>query len=249
MIQHYITYNTGKAYFKEIKNTRGIIFVNYSIADIKRISGQLDEAIDLIKETLQSIKDNEADSDLKSKLIGAQHNSLANIYIEKGSFKIALEEALRALKFFEIINDESRTADALKQVGDIESALENYESSIDYFLRAIAIYKNLDDKIYAAYAHNSLGVSYQNLKNYSEARRQFNIGIENSRLIGNKMSLSNGLHSLAELEIIDKNYDKARSLLMEAKGITEIENLQLGLANTYGSLAKIDFEQINCLVL
>lgn len=238
-------YNIGKSFFKQVKSTRGIIFINYSIADIKRLSGQLDEAIALTRETLQTIKDNEADSELKTKLIGAQHNSLATIYLEKGSFKLALEEALKALKCFESINDESRTADALKLLGDIESGLENYDSSIGYFKKAIVLYKKLDDKMYAAYAYNSLGISYQNLKIYTEAKKQFNLGIENSKAVGNKMSLSNSLHNLAELEITDKNYGEARRLLMEAKSITEAENLQLGLANAYGSLSKVDFKQNN----
>jgi tetratricopeptide (TPR) repeat protein len=235
-------YNIGKQYFKAINSTRGIIFINHSISDIKRLNGEMDEAIALTKETLQSIKDNEADGDLKTKFIGAQHNSLANIYIEKGSYKLALEEALAALKCFEDINHESRKADVLKQIGDIESALGNHNSSIAYFKQAIDIYKKLDDKIYAAYAHNSLGISYQNLNNYDEAKRQFDLAIENSRAIENKMSLSNSMHNLAELELINKNFTKARRLLNEAKTITETENLQLGLANAYNGLSKIDYE-------
>ncbi|OZV68435.1 tetratricopeptide repeat protein [Winogradskyella aurantia] len=235
-------YNIGKQYFKAINSTRGIIFINHSISDIKRLNGEMDEAIALTKETLQSIKDNEADGDLKTKFIGAQHNSLANIYIEKGSYKLALEEALAALKCFEDINHESRKADVLKQIGDIESALGNHSSSIDYFQQAIDIYKKLDDKIYAAYAHNSLGISFQNLNNYDEAKRQFDLAIENSRAVENKMSLSNSMHNLAELELMNKNYTKAKTLLNEAKTITETENLQLGLANAYNGLSKIDYE-------
>ncbi|MBO3117786.1 tetratricopeptide repeat protein [Winogradskyella sp. DF17] len=238
-------YNIGKQYFKDIKSTRGIIFVNHSIADIKRINGDLNEAITLTKETLQSIRENEAEGDLKTKFIGAQHNSLANIYIEKGNYKLALQEALEGLKCFESINHESRTADALKQVGDIESALKNHKSSIKYFKQAIDIYEKLDDKMYAAYAHNSLGISYQNLNNYSQAKVQFDLAIENSKAVENKMSLTNSMHNLAELELINKNFSEAKRLFLEAKTITESENLQLGLANAYNGLSKIDYELNN----
>lgn len=238
-------YNKGKAYFKEIKSTRGIIFTNHSISSIKQINGELDEAIALTKETLKSIQDNEDDGESKTKFIGAQHSALANIYIEKGSYRIALTEALKALKCFEVINHESRKADVLKQIGDIESALENHKASIDYFKEAIEIYERIDDKMYAAYAHNSLGISYQNLKNYEEAKKHFDIAIQYSKTVEDKLSLSNSVHNLAELEIINKNYAEAKTLLVYAKQISEKEKLQLSLVNIHSGLSKIDYHTNN----
>ena len=238
-------FKLGKQYFKEINSVRGIIFTNHSIASIKRISGELDQAIALTKETLKSIQDNEVDGDLKTKFIGAQHNTLANIYIEKGNYKIALIEALKALKCFEDINHESRKADTLKQIGDIESALENHQASIIYFKKAIEIYEKLDDKMYAAYAHNSLGISFQNQNKYKAAREHYNLAIKNSKEVENKISLSNALHNLADLEIINKNYTKAKTLLIESKNISEEENLQLNLVNAYDGLSKINYHTNN----
>lgn len=238
-------YNKGKAYFKEIKSTRGIIFTNHSISSIKQINGELDEAIALTKETLKSIQDNEEDGKSKTKFIGAQHSALANIYIEKGSYRIALTEALKALKCFEEINHESRKADVLKQIGDIESALENHKASIDYFKEAIEIYERIDDKMYAAYAHNSLGISYQNLKNYEEAKKHFDTAIQYAKTVEDKLSLSNSMHNLAELEIINSNYVEAKTLLMNAKQISEKENLQLSLVNIYSGLSQIDYHTNN----
>ncbi|WP_412560871.1 tetratricopeptide repeat protein [Winogradskyella sp. MIT101101] len=238
-------YNKGKAYFKEIKSTRGIIFTNHSISSIKQINGELDGAIALTKETLKSIQDNEEDGKSKTKFIGAQHSALANIYIEKGSYRIALTEALKALKCFEEINHESRKADVLKQIGDIESALENHKASIDYFKEAIEIYERIDDKMYAAYAHNSLGISYQNLKNYEEAKKHFDTAIQYAKTVEDKLSLSNSMHNLAELEIINSNYVEAKTLLMNAKQISEKENLQLSLVNIYSGLSQIDYHTNN----
>lgn len=232
-------YNKGKEYFKETKNTRGIIFVNHSLASILRINGKLDEAIVLTNETLQSIRDNEEDGDLKTKFIGAQYATLANIYIEKGNYKIALTQALQALKSFEEIDHQSRKADALKQIGDIESALGNYEKSIDYFEQAISIYEKLDDKMYLAYAHNSLGISYQNQDNLEEAKTNFEATIVYSEAVGNKATYVNALHNLGALDIINENYVQAKSYLDKGLIMAESENLQLSKVNFYHEYSKL----------
>lgn len=235
-------YKKAKNMFAEINEIRGLIFVNHSLSDITRIQGNLDEAIKITKETLELIKEHEKEGDLKTKFIGAQHNALANIYIEKGDYQIALNEALKSLKCFEDINHETRKADVLKQIGDIESGLENHEASIDYFKQAIEIYERFEDKIYAAYAYNSLGISYQNLKDYQNATKNYDKAISYSREVEDNLSLSNALHNQAELEIIKNNYAKAKTLLLDAKNIAEKEDLKLGLVNIYDGLSQIDYQ-------
>tara|TARA_R110002073_G_scaffold139232_2_gene289232 strand:- start:7131 stop:8993 length:1863 start_codon:yes stop_codon:yes gene_type:complete len=236
---HY--YTKAKIGYKEINNSRGLIFINHSLSSIKQSTGALDEAIGLTNETLKIIEEHEKEGDLKTKFIGAQHNVLANIYIQKGNYRIALLEALKALKYLEEINDEARRADVIKQIGDIESNLENHKKSIEYFKQAIDIYKKLDDKVYLAYAYNSLGISHQNLKDYKNAEASYNSAISYAKEVDAKLPLSGGLLKLAELEIINKNYSKATQLLMDTKAIAEKENIQLRLATTYDLLSQIDY--------
>ena len=235
-------YKKAKIMFEEINQNRGLIFVNHSLSDITRLKGNLDGAIKITQETIELIKEHEKDGDLKTKFIGAQHNGLANIYIEKGSYKIALNEAFTALKCFEDINHESRKADVLKQIGDIESGLENHKSSINYFNQAIEIYERFDEKMYAAYAYNSLGISYQNLKNYDEAAKNFNLAIKYSKEMEDKLALSNALHNLAEVELIKNDYKLARKLLVSSKDIAEEEDLKINLVNVYDGLSKVDYQ-------
>lgn len=242
---HY--YNKAKHYFKTINSTRGLIFINHSLSSIKESSGQLDEAIAITKETLEIIKKHEEEGDLKTKFIGAQHTSLANSYIGKGNYKIALIEAFKALECFEKIDHTSRKADVIKQIGDIEASIENYDSSISYYKKAIEIYKRLNETIYLAYAYNSIGISYQKLKDYKNARSSYKMAIALSETVENKLSLSNALHSLAELEIIEENYDKAEELLTRSKALAHEENLQLSLANAYDGLSQVDFHSNNFL--
>ncbi|MFK7833557.1 MAG: hypothetical protein AB8B52_09790 [Winogradskyella sp.] len=240
-------YSKAKQYFKDINSIRGLIFINHSLAGIEETTGNLDEAIAIAKETLQLIEDHEEEGDLKTKFIGAQHNALANRYIEKGSYRMALIEALKALACFEKINHQSRKADVIKQIGDIESGLENHKKAITYYKQAIDIYTTLDEKMYLAYAYNSLGISYLNLKDYTNAKISYNLAIENSRAVEDKLSLTNVMHNLAELELINKNYDQAKVLLLDAKALAEEQQLQLSLANAFDGLSKVDYESDNFL--
>ena len=240
---HYFT--KAKAHFKAINSTRGLIFINHSLAGIQESTGNLDEAIAITKETLSLIEEHEKEGDLKTKFIGAQHNALANQYILKGNYNIALVEALKALECFEKINHQSRKADVIKQIGDIESGLKNHKKAITYYNQAIELYKSLDDKMYMAYAYNSLGISYQNLKDYTSAETAYNLAIENSKATEDKGSLTNVMHNLAELEMIKKNYVKAKALLEDAKAIAKEENLQLSLADAFDGLSQIDYYNNN----
>ena len=238
-------FNKAKDYFKVINNTRGVIFINHSLSSVKQTSGDLNEAIAITNETLKLIKEHEDEGELKTKFIGAQHNALANIYIEKGNYKIALIEALKALKCFEDINHKSRKADAIKQIGDIESGLDNHKTAISYFNRAMDIYNELGEKMYLAFTYNSLGISYKELKDYKNAKTAYDLAYKYAMEVEDKLSLSNILHNQAELEIINTNYNKAKQLLIEAETIAKNENLQLSLANAYDGLSQINYYENN----
>lgn len=238
-------YNNAKQFFKEAGSNRGLIFVNHSLSALESTNGNLDKAVAITKENIELIKTHEKEGDSKTKFLGAQYNSLSNIYIEKANFKTALIYAFDALEAFEAINHETRKADVLKQIGDIESGLENHESSIKYFKEALEIYERFEEIFYAAYTYNSLGISYQNLHNYESAEKYFNLAVENAKKVEDNLGITNALHNLGELKRIqNKNYE-AKTTLLEAKAIAEKENIKLGLVNALHSLSKIDFESKN----
>ena len=238
-------YNKAKAKFTELNSTRGIVFVNHSLSSLEQTRGNLDNAITITKENIHVITENENEGNGKTKFLGAQYASLAGIYIEKGNYKMALTQALKALEAFESINHETRKADVLKQIGDIESALENHTSAITYYKLALEIYKRFEDTFYAAYTYNSLGISYQNLSDYNTAEHYFNLAIEHSKAVEDNLGITNALHNLGDLKRMQGNYANAKSILHEAKAIAEKEQLKLGMVNALASLSKINFNENN----
>jgi len=171
----------------------------------------------------------------------AHYHIYIYIYIEKGNYKIALTKALKAIELFEEINNLTRKADALKQVGDIETALGNNTSALKYYENAFKIYDDFDDITYMAYTANSIGIVYKELNDFANAKKYQNMGVSFAREVNDKMSLSNALHNLGELFLIEKNYKKASELLTEAKEISEKENIPQSIINAYNGLAKVDY--------
>ncbi len=235
-------YNKAKTFFKEAKSNRGLIFVNHSMSTIESTNGNLDKAIFITKENIELIKKHEKEGEAKTKFLGAQFNALANIYIEKANFKTALIYAFQALEAFETINNETRKADVLKQIGDIESGLKNHDASIKYFKEALEIYERFEETFYAAYTYNSLGISYQNLNDYAKAENYFNLAIKNAKKVEDNLGLTNALHNLGDIKRLQNKNADAKKILLEANAIAKKENIKLGRVNALHSLSKIDYQ-------
>ncbi|MFH6603941.1 tetratricopeptide repeat protein [Maribacter algicola] len=234
-------YNNAKQLFTSINKARGLIFVNYSIADIERSNGNFDKAIDILQQNLVLIAENETHPDFVAKLNAAQHNTLATVYMDKGDYKIAVIEALKALDLFTRINNEVRKADALKLLGDLEYALENYEKSIEYFKEAIATYQTNNDDFYLAYANGAIGLAFKELDQLQEAKKYQLEAIKLARKNDANLSLSESLNNLGELLILEGNIKEAKANFMEARSIAINEDLKLPLidANLGLSMATI----------
>jgi len=224
-------YNKAKATFVDTKSYRGILFSNYSIADILRSQGDFNNAIKITKENLLLIEKNEKNTIAKAKFKGAQYNNLASVYKEKGDYKLALIEALKALDLFTEIKDTIRTADVLRLLGDLEYESENYENSLQYFNEAIGIYTTENDVIYLSYGKNSAGNTLKKLGRIDEAKTYQKQAIALSRKHKVNSALANALNDLGELLIIEEKYKKAQVSFHEAKKISEKENLKMSSIN------------------
>ncbi|NAS31844.1 tetratricopeptide repeat protein [Flavobacteriaceae bacterium R38] len=233
-------YNKAKGVFEQEQNYRGIVFVNYSIADFERAGGNYANAIAILEENLQLIDAYEKNPEGRIKFSGAQHNGLALIYLNKGSTKLALMEALKALKLFEEINDILRKADMLKLLGDIEYQLENYIESVKYYDDAIRVYKAENDVFYQAHALNSAGKALKELQNIPKAKAYQTEAIQLSKSVSSQGSLAFALCDLGELSIMEERFDNARNYFLESLQISKQEDIKTSIISAFQGLAKVD---------
>lgn len=237
-------HNQALQKFKEIHSVRGQIFALHSLATIEREKGDFEKAIALTHSILDMYTDeNRENTDLGNfDLRGSEYEVLGGIYMEKGSYRIALENTLKALRFFEDIGDEVRKGDALKQLSDIEYQLRNYTSSLTYAEEAIAIYKKNDDKIYHGYAANSAGLAAERLENVPLAETYFREAISLGREMNVQSIISQSLNDLARLLYSKGGYKEARALLTESLEISKKEDIKMDLIEALHEMANLDLQ-------
>ena len=228
--------------FKSIHSVRGQIFAMHSLATIEREKGNFEGAITITKSILDMYTDdNRQNSDLGSfDLRGSEYEVLGGIYFEKGNYKIALEHTLKALRFFEEIEDEVRGADALKQLADIEFEQQNYQSCLSYVEKAINIYQKNDDKIYLGYAANTAGLAAEKLQNSALAEDYFKQSIALAREMNVQSMISQSLNDLARLSASRNNYLEARKLLNESLSISKSQDIKLDQTEALQEMAQLD---------
>lgn len=231
--------------FQEINSVRGQIFALHSLATIEREKGNFDEAIDLTHSILNQYTDeNRENSDLGDfDLRGSEYEVLGGIYMEKGNYRIALENTLKALRFFEEVGDEVRKGDALKQLADIEYQLGNYISSLQYAEEAVTIYKKNDDKIYHGYAANAAGLAAEGANDIPLAETYFTTAIALGREMNVQSIISQSLNDMARLEYGKGAYEAARTLLSESLKIAKKEDIKMDLIDAHHEMARLNLQQ------
>ncbi|WP_435625148.1 tetratricopeptide repeat protein [Flagellimonas sp.] len=178
--EHY--HNKSLQINTEIKNTIGILNNNVAIAIIFMEQSRFDMAHKYLNQNVllynqrDTLKEN---GDFK--FIGSTFHTISHVYSEQGMYNLSLENELKALKLYKLVNDELYIADALNSLGDVETELNNYQQALEYFEEAYQIYEKQGDIYFQIIALNNIGNSHYNMKDYQKAIDIFKKGIEISK--------------------------------------------------------------------
>lgn len=196
----------------KLKNTQRKATTLTTVAIVEQLKSNYKRAIDLY-DTVIAINKNTGNS---LKLAGAIR-SRATVFIDKGSYKIALEETLKAMKMFDTIQEEPwQDADTKKQLGSIEHLRGNYSNAIDHYRAALEMYIELGDNVWQCRTYCDMGKSYLAMGSYGEAEEY----LKKSLLLSKELNISDmEVNSLLQLGILSKkssDYDKAYDLLHQS---------------------------------
>jgi tetratricopeptide (TPR) repeat protein len=239
---HY--YQIAQSKFEVANSIRGLIFVTHSLAGIERDRGNYENAIALVNKNISLYENRDTtQTDLGDfNLIGAEYEVLGSIYMDKGNYRLALQETLKAARFFNDIQDEIREADALVQLGNIEYAMGNYASALSYSENAYKIYSKHSDLVYQSYAANAAGLAAAELGYTDKAIDYQYQAIGFARDAGVKSALSVSLKDLARIYIKNQDYTEAKKLLHESLQIAREIDVKLNIASALEELAVIDLK-------
>ncbi|MEB2778634.1 tetratricopeptide repeat protein [Algoriphagus sp. D3-2-R+10] len=200
--------NSYESYLK-LNMDWGIRMANQQLAAVEYELGNYDRSIELFTQNIEQFGDSIGKP--KTVVLDYQIRGMANT--EKGNFKLALIDNLKALRLLEKLNDSLRMADALNSLGGIEGSLENFEKSLEYNFKALEIYKRKNDKTFAAQALNDIGNTYYYQKEYKKAieflKQSVALSNETKSINLESSALTNLGKSLASLE----QYDEALKVL------------------------------------
>ncbi len=196
----------------KLKNPQRKATTLTTVAIVEQLKSNYDRAIDLY-DTVIAINNNTGNS-LK---LAVAIRTRATVFMDKGSYKIAFEETLKAMRMFDTIQEEPwQDADTKKQLGDIEYLQGNYNEAIAYQMDALNMYNNLGDKVWQCRTYCEMGKSYLAMGSYDEAEEY----LKKSLLLSKELNISDmEIHSLLQLGILSKkssDYDKAYDLLHQS---------------------------------
>ncbi len=216
--------NNSLSVHKDLGNDINYAHVINSLASIEYVEGNYEGAISKYDEALAIYKD----SSMYQYAI--TQGDRANIYINKGYHKIALEETLEALRVLDTVYDKPlRMADAQRQVGYIEFLRENYKNALTYFKKAANVYREQKDNVYLSKIYNDIGHTNYHLKQNDSAIYYLNVGLQLARENSISENEGNTLSNMGKVYIEKKDFKKALKYLDSALKIHKANNYKANI--------------------
>lgn len=198
--------------FAAIKDTMRLIRTGKNLAIIDKLKGNYQKAIHQI-DTMILLSNAYSQGDTE---IGPLYNMLSNIYKTQGFNKLALKNALLALK----ANEEDKTykAETLNLLAGIEANLKHYEQSINYHLAAIALDEEINNLYFLAQSHSDLGGIYLIKKEYKKAKQSLLKAVALRKKMGAPERATTSLN-FSKLYRTKRNMEQSLSFLHESLAI------------------------------
>ena len=168
----------------------------------------------------------------------------ANIYIARYHNKIgdspkAIEFLLKALGYFEKVNDIGRVAMCHNNIGVIYRDQDQSDEAMIYFKKAYAVWSKQDAKSGIVRALNNIASVYENQMKDSLALDYYTRALKLCEEIQDKSFTSHLLYSVGKIHLKLKEYETAMKFQVRALGLgIEMEDPTLQ-AQSYGAMSEI----------
>jgi len=244
----------GRAYAqqREIDSLKRLLY-KFANTDTNRIAVLNNLAYDYYTTNLDDLKvyGNQAlllSTQLKFKTGQAvAYKNLGLGYLAANANPQALTYFDKALTIFRSLNDRANSAKVLNNIGYYYGIIKDHKHELMYFLQALQEINGLPEQRVNLVLMGNIGNSYEAVGRFKEARDYYNQSLQLS--IANNLDgdVASAYVNLASVEIKEKHYDKALyycNKVLELKKHSDNFKPRT-LANVYGLLGKIYFQQKN----
>lgn len=197
-------------------------------------NGQLSEALELIEQTLSSIKK------LNDAKLNYQADSLAgDLYSKVGNFKTALTHQLAALDALGENKDrqsELSRAKALDNIGRMYLRLKNPPMAMEYNAKAHEIAERIGaDNLLATIATN-LGYAYADQQKFDQAIVAYNKGLQLALKVGDVRDEIRALNNMADAEMNQNHFIDCANYASQAITVAKKNGKEESAAIALGNL-------------
>ncbi len=166
-----------------------------------------------------------------------QNRSLALLY--QGKYEEALPNAFEALRLFREIDDLTRQADVLHNIGEMNYDLGNYPQAMEYELEVLRITEQTGDRKREAGAINVIGLVFGALGEYDNALAYFEVSLGLYQDLGFITGQAETLDNICNMYCYQQDYDTALSYGQASLALYQELNDRKGEAAVLKSIGEV----------
>lgn len=164
------------------------------------------------------------------------YNGIAEVFISKGDFTVALQNCYNSLKISERRNDRKGIAASLKLIGTVYWNQGNYNMALSHNNKALKIYEEINDMKGIANCLNAIGIIYKIKEEYVLALDYYEKALSIRTKIGDRYGEGRTLGNIANVYVIQGKYNKAIEIYSRSLAIKKEKNDRLGILSGYLNL-------------
>ncbi|WP_136468871.1 tetratricopeptide repeat protein [Flagellimonas onchidii] len=135
----------------------------------------------------------------------------STIHLDKGEFKLAIEQLLNASRILDTLNPPNPIKQAIVDVGigRTEMLRNNSEAFLNYLNKGLKTFQNLDDTYWLAITYMELGSAHYHLKDYRKAYENYSASLQESYKMKRDDFVAANFGNIGAVYMEQGDYDKA----------------------------------------
>lgn len=221
-----------------LENNPGKFKTLNGLAKIEQLEGNFARALSLYEKVMETARE------MKSGIRIAEINrEIATIYMDKGSYEIAVKNMLNGLNGLDSLKKPypEKRADMLVGVGRIESLRGNDKAALEPLMEGLKIFEEQGNPLWECITHTEIGYAYIGLDDIDKAIEHFNKSLELSITAGRKGFEAICYHNLGLANRKKGNLDIAEDFLN--KSISLGKTTANNNVSSYNELGSLFLEQ------
>ncbi|WP_165395187.1 tetratricopeptide repeat protein [Flagellimonas allohymeniacidonis] len=184
---------------KKLESKQLLFGTLYEWTRFENLEGNFKKALDLSEKSVTVAKEMK-----NGEMLSDAFQRKSTIYLDKGEFKLAIEQLLNAVRVLDTLNQENPLKRAIVDVGigRTEVLRNNSEEGLPYLFKGLEAFKELDHTNWLAITYMEIGSAYYHLKDYEKALENYQSSLDQS-------------HKMKRDDFVAANYGNIGAVLME----------------------------------